>query len=362
LKQHTGVHANFFSSGKKMRANLQVSSGLEKGKLRKRLILKSQSRAYLLWWGRAAITVGLSAYLIWRVHEELLHIQLNLTQPVRLVLVVGLAAVGIFLSTWLWRIFIPYPNQVPFRQLMAHYLVGMLSNNFLPGGFGGDAVRVITLRSNTGNTETALNSVLISRLVSLWSIAIVAVLAALLQLFYRGFSQAVPLLFISGAALIGTAWITIFLLGAPLGFLMRHLPQKWANWHARLHHDYKDILPLLMALVIALSIQVCAILINLQAAKALGLPITAWHLWLTLPLITLISMLPISIGGFGVRESSYVVLLGFLGVPASDAIILSLAVYALLVVVTAVGAAISLLFLTGAGSKSLSNNAEDSRN
>jgi uncharacterized membrane protein YbhN (UPF0104 family) len=271
LKQHTGVHANFFSSGKKMRANLQVSSGLEKGKLRKRLILKSQSRAYLLWWGRAAITVGLSAYLIWRVHEELLHIQLNLTQPVRLVLVVGLAAVGIFLSTWLWRIFIPYPNQVPFRQLMAHYLVGMLSNNFLPGGFGGDAVRVITLRSNTGNTETALNSVLISRLVSLWSIAIVAVLAALLQLFYRGFSQAVPLLFISGAALIGTAWITIFLLGAPLGFLMRHLPQKWANWHARLHHDYKDILPLLMALVIALSIQVCAILINLPGCKSFRL-------------------------------------------------------------------------------------------
>ena len=344
-----------------MRANLRVSGMVQEGKLGERSIMRILSRSKLLWWGRATITVGLSAYLIWRVHKELLNIQINLAQPARLILVVGLAVAGILLSTWLWRIFIPSPNQVPFRQLLAHYLVGILSNNFLPGGFGGDAVRVITLRSNTGDTETAFNSVLISRLVSLWSIVIVAVLAALLHLVYRGVSQAFPLLAISGAAVIGTACITIFLLGAPLGFLVRYLPQKWVNWHARLRHNYHDISQLLVALVIALTIQVCAILINQQAAIALGLPITASHLWLTLPLITLISMLPISIGGFGVRESSYVVLLGFLGVPATDAIILSLAVYALLAFVTAVGAAISILFLKGAGSKSLANNVEGAR-
>jgi glycosyltransferase 2 family protein len=320
--------------------------------------LRVRSRALVFWWGRVIITLSLGIYLVLNIQDQLFSIQINLVQPLMLGAAVCLAILGILLSTWLWRIFIPSQNQIPFRQLMAHYLISMLSNNFLPSGLGGDAVRVITLRSNTGDTETALNSVLISRLVSFWAIAVVAFLAAVIQMVYRGFFQVISLLVISGATLVGIACITIFLLGAPLGLLRRHLPQKWVKWHSRLRHNFIDIKHLLIALVIALSIQICAILINLQTSKALDLSITAWHLWLTLPLITLISMLPISIGGFGVRESSYVVLLGFLGVPATDAIILSLSVYALLAVVTAVGAVITHVFLAGDNSKSLRNYGE----
>jgi uncharacterized membrane protein YbhN (UPF0104 family) len=44
-----------------------------------------------------------------------------------------------------------------------------------------------------------------------------------------------------------------------------------------------------------------------------------------LPLVLLVSALPISIGGLGVREWSYVVLLNRVGVGATDATILSLA-------------------------------------
>jgi hypothetical protein len=43
----------------------------------------------------------------------------------------------------------------------------------------------------------------------------------------------------------------------------------------------------------------------------------------TLPPVFIVSALPISIGGFGVREASYVVLLGHAGVATTDAALLS---------------------------------------
>jgi uncharacterized membrane protein YbhN (UPF0104 family) len=51
-------------------------------------------------------------------------------------------------------------------------------------------------------------------------------------------------------------------------------------------------------------------------------------------------LIPVSLGGFGVREGSHIYLLGLMGVTATDALILALSVYALLALVTATGAGV----------------------
>jgi hypothetical protein len=58
-------------------------------------------------------------------------------------------------------------------------------------------------------------------------------------------------------------------------------------------------------------------------ARSIGLRIPFSVLATTLPLVFIISALPISIGGLGVREASYVALLGRAGVTATDAALLS---------------------------------------
>jgi hypothetical protein len=76
-------------------------------------------------------------------------------------------------------------------------------------------------------------------------------------------------------------------------------------------------------------------------ARALGLSISFDVLLLCIPLINLVVLLPVSMGGFGVREAAYYYMLSHFGVGAGGAVLLSLAVYVLLVLVTAIGAAIS---------------------
>ena len=88
-----------------------------------------------------------------------------------------------------------------------------------------------------------------------------------------------------------------------------------------------------------------AVVVNASMAQALGLPISFGILLLCIPLVNLVVLLPISIGGFGVREGAYYYLLSCFGVSAGEAVLLSLAVYALLVFVAAVGAAASQFWL-----------------
>jgi uncharacterized membrane protein YbhN (UPF0104 family) len=58
----------------------------------------------------------------------------------------------------------------------------------------------------------------------------------------------------------------------------------------------------------------------------------------TLALVTIVTLIPISVGGFGVREGSYVVLLGAASVGATDATLISLLSVATLFVASLPGA------------------------
>jgi uncharacterized membrane protein YbhN (UPF0104 family) len=62
-----------------------------------------------------------------------------------------------------------------------------------------------------------------------------------------------------------------------------------------------------------------------------------------MPLINLITILPIAFGGFGIREGSYYILLGKVGVAASQAVQLSLSVYFLILITTSIATGIAFL-------------------
>ena len=58
--------------------------------------------------------------------------------------------------------------------------------------------------------------------------------------------------------------------------------------------------------------------------QALGVKATGWDFLAIMPAVTLATTLPISLGGWGVREGAFVLLLGRVGVPAAEALSLSL--------------------------------------
>jgi uncharacterized membrane protein YbhN (UPF0104 family) len=187
----------------------------------------------------------------------------------------------------------------------------------------------------------AANSVLMARLAGLWSIVLLAFLTTPFYGFVVGWRSAMPLIMLTLGALVLAFIGSAILFGAPMTFFVKRLPQRWQNWHCQLqaYREYPRLF--VLALGISFAIQILAVSINTLMAQALGLSISFDVLLLCIPLVNLVVLLPISIGGFGVREGVYYYLLAFFGVGAGDAVLLSLAVYLLLVLISAIGAAIS---------------------
>jgi uncharacterized protein (TIRG00374 family) len=307
--------------------------------------LESKRCYRLLWLGRAVVTSGLVAYLGWRLYGEMAGIHLHLARPWFLALALTCAVLGILISARLWYGLILPPIQVPFRQILAHYLNGLFWNNFLPTAFGGDAVRVLSLRHVIGQTDAVVNSVLLARLAGLWSIIILACVTAQINAIHLGWQVGQLSLFVTIGALFLAIVGTFFLFGATITALVKRFPSSWTRWHASLHAYRQHKARLWQALGWAFAIQMSAIAINIFAAQALDLSISPRELILCLPLINLIALLPISIGGFGVREGSYVYFLGLFGISVANAIVLALTVFAILTFVTGVGAGFFTLLI-----------------
>jgi uncharacterized membrane protein YbhN (UPF0104 family) len=294
---------------------------------------------YRLGWGlRAAVTLVLAGYLMWRVRAELGTLQLYVASPLHLALALVSVVGGALLSTRLWHNLIPTNHRVPFLQLLAHYLQGFFWNNFIPSGLGGDAVRTLALQADLKHTDVALSSVLMARLAGLWSIVLLAAGAVLLE-----DQQPVPIRWLGLGAPLVVGGGTALLLSESMATLLRRLSSRLSRWHTSLRAYRDRPAQMLQALGWALAIQGCGIAVNALAAKALNLPITPDQLLLTLPFINLTALVPISLAGFGVREGAYAYFLGLFGVAASQAIILSLAVYALLTLVATAGVGLCLL-------------------
>jgi len=73
-------------------------------------------------------------------------------------------------------------------------------------------------------------------------------------------------------------------------------------------------------------------------ARAIGVHLPFATAAVTLALVTVVTLIPISIGGFGVREGTYVVLLGAASVGATDATLISLLSVAVLFLASLPGA------------------------
>src|SRR5262249_8361581 len=93
----------------------------------------------------------------------------------------------------------------------------------------------------------------------------------------------------------------------------------------------------------ALASTSCAALSTYVIARTLGITIGPMAIAAVMSLVTLVVILPISIAGWGVREVSFVAVLGLLGVEREAALLLSLGVGLLTMLVRLPGAVLWLI-------------------
>ena len=232
----------------------------------------------------------------------------------------------------------------PLRELTLWYFVAGFFNVLLPTGFGGDAVRVLGLGQDTQQMGPVLNSVVADRYLGLMALLAMGLTAGLLR----------PNLAPPGVVGLIGALLTVGVLGAWL--LSRPWWARWAAQPGRIpqlvrlvgvpkvaaaltqYHARTIVHALLVSLVFNLLLMGW----NVALGLGLGLQLPLAFYFVFVPLTSVALLLP-AFGGLGVREVTYITLLGSAGVANAPALALSLGVYTITVATGLLGGALYLL-------------------
>lgn len=210
----------------------------------------------------------------------------------------------------------------------------MFFNLALPTSVGGDVARAWYLDGGSGRRPSALLSVVLERLsglLVLLALACVAVLVCPLAL--PGWLT---------AAVWGLGACTVLGVAA-LPFVGRS--RLLALRHRHLSTQLSGCLPLLFRpgpLALSLVVQSANVFLVWLIGQALGVPVPGSYYWVLVPVVSLLTALPISVNGMGVREGGTVLLLGLQGVASATALGLALLWFAVFAAGGLAGAAVYL--------------------
>jgi uncharacterized protein (TIRG00374 family) len=209
-----------------------------------------------------------------------------------------------------------------FRFYAKAYMVGTLFNQVLPTSVGGDAVRVGYAHKLGAGLRKGLYGVLADRyygvvgLILLNFFVLISVRPILPPALFTVIC--IVLLAVSGGLLLALLFSRFhFLKNIKFIQMLYELSQALVDSIGSLGH-------LLLLLFLAILANFLTIFATYLIALALDLPISLLDLLGLMPVITLITLLPISFAGWGVREGAMVGFLLFLHLP--KAAILSLSV------------------------------------
>jgi uncharacterized membrane protein YbhN (UPF0104 family) len=225
-----------------------------------------------------------------------------------------LAAVGLYALTQIvsalrWQLLAqPLGFQGSLGQFVRYYFIGMYFNLLLPTSVGGDVVRAWYLDGGSGRRLPAFLSVLVDRLSGLLVLLALACVAVALC--------PVPL-----PAWVGlSVWITAGCAVLGLALLPGLIP-----WIGRLDHVQRLVQgvqlclgrPRLLFTTVTLSllVQAANVVLVWLVGQAIAAPVPASYYGILVPMVTLLTLLPVSLNGMGVREGGMILFLTPLGVP-----------------------------------------------
>lgn len=242
---------------------------------------------------------------------------------------------------------------VPFGALLRYTFIGVFFNNILPANIGGDVMRGYGLSAYTESKLDAAASVIVDRLVGLMAFVSSAVVAALIAIY----TTHLPDLVVVGAVAIVALAALVFAFAVLFSRRLRIVLARLFEWsllrplapvYGRLadafgayRFRYKT---LLTAYLIGMTGLMLTNAVNYLLSQALGGGISFLAIALFNPLIALVLLIPISVGGLGVNQNAYVGFYGLVGVPHDHALAVSLLIQALIIISSLPG---GLLWLRG---------------
>jgi uncharacterized protein (TIRG00374 family) len=248
------------------------------------------------------------------------------------------------LSAVRWRyILSAYSLSLPFGELITAIFISGALGNFLPAGLGVDIIRGHQIASKHGEVAKVSATIIIDRAIGLFSMIITATVAILLPISWKIEKSVVYIIIILN---IG------FFFSLGLLFILRNKVIVWEKPEQRyLFNLYFAITKLVEAIsyfykikriiipTFALSIVVqllrCAIFYFLFIA--VGQLLSIFYFLIFVPLILIVILIPISIGGLGIREGALILFFGYAGISPEYCVTVGVVFHALQIATLAPG-------------------------
>lgn len=267
---------------------------------------------------KAGISVGLIVGLATRIDLDPLRDAFATLDPGWTALALGFLGAQLVLAglRWSW-IHARLGQRLAARDAVELACVGQFFSQTLPSSIGGDAVRAILAGKRGLTAGQAAAGVILDRGLAL------IVLIALMAL-------AAPILPAREAAwLAGLALATLAALAAGL-FLAERVRRFLPSWRARdwaygVADGLRAVLTSPRLLASSLGVHLGVIAAFWALARALDVPADFALCVAAVPPIVLLSTLPISLAGWGVREGAAIYVFGLAGIASGDALALSIA-------------------------------------
>lgn len=286
---------------------------------------------------RLVVSAGLIGWLAWRTDwtslgQALTHAHFALWWVALALYLITQAA-----SALRWQLLSePLGFQRRLSDYARMYFVGMFFNLFLPTSVGGDVMRAWQLRAGDDRRLPALLSVFVDRASGLFVLLCLGLAGALVSPVELPDSLRRAVYLTAGCAIVGVVGMGF------AGKLGRHI-ERVKKFSAALNLYLMNPKLAFSSTALSLVIQAANVMVLWILSLALDLEVPVGYYVVAVPMITLMTVLPISLNGIGVREGGMILFLAPLGVADATAVSLAVLWFMVLTAASLVGGVVYFL-------------------
>jgi hypothetical protein len=233
---------------------------------------------------------------------------------------------------------------VPFSRVVLSYLMGLAVNLFVPSTVGGDLARGLDLSIYSSSSKPkVIATVILDRICGYIAVVIIASVSLIIG--YKYINDTAVLISFGILALVLIVILLILFSKGIFNFsirifgrfeIIKNILNKF-NEAINLFRLKSRLRIIQYSLFLAFLIQLGAVFLTYFIAKSLGIEIEIIYFFIFVPIISAISMIPLTIGGLGLRDTSSIFFFTRVGLSVSAAFTLSLIVFFLLMLAGIIG-------------------------
>lgn len=248
---------------------------------------------------------------------------------------------------------------LPVKRVVMSFAGGIFFSLFLPSTIGGDFVRSVDLASHTKKPKEVVATVFLDRLSGFIGLVFITLLGLLIGFEYvrdRVVFVAVGII----VSILIIVLVVLFNRGVYLKInkltgktrrkannklllILERLKENIASVHQEIHHVRGRKKLIVNNLLLSFSIQLIVPVSFFLIGLSLGIKVPIFYFFIFLPIIGAITLLPVSLGGLGLRDATMVYFFAKAGVSKDLAFAMSLINFSYVLICGAIGGFIYVL-------------------